>query len=101
MMQRRIRFMAVLLAVLLISAESQAQAPSTVTDIDGNMYQTIKIGDQVWMTDNLKATKFNDGTPISRIMRNGPADPHPGIVGMLTIKANIKTCMAPCITGTR
>ncbi len=49
---------------------SSSSETGAVTDIDGNVYQTIKIGDQWWMAENLKVTRYRNGDAVPNVIDN-------------------------------
>jgi len=51
------------------SSASNSVTPP-VTDGDGNIYNTVTIGSQVWLVQNLKTTRYNDGTSIPYVTDN-------------------------------
>jgi uncharacterized protein (TIGR02145 family) len=46
---------------------------ATITDADGNSYNTVQIGNQCWIAQNLKTTTNNLGDPIERICHDNNA----------------------------
>lgn len=42
----------------------------SMTDIEGNIYKTIQIGNQIWMAENLRTTKLNNGVAINNFTNN-------------------------------
>ena len=64
-MKRCISLITIVLTFLPIGSNSQKSPPGTVRDIDGNVYKTVKIGNQWCMAENLKVTRNPQGKPIT------------------------------------
>jgi uncharacterized protein (TIGR02145 family) len=70
--RRRIRRDVLILAAaaMLVSSAGKPGVSGTgrddveVTDIDGNHYRAVRIGRQVWLAENLRTTRFRDGTAV-------------------------------------
>ena len=59
------------LAVLFIIALPAMILAQNIKDIENNTYDTLTIGTQTWIKQNLRVTKFNDGTNIPMTTENG------------------------------
>jgi uncharacterized protein (TIGR02145 family) len=53
-----------LFSFLAFGCSKNDKGTDPVTDIDGNTYKTVRIGTQIWMSENLKTSRLNDGTEI-------------------------------------
>jgi uncharacterized protein (TIGR02145 family) len=59
---------AVMLLIMIAACKKPEINTDIITDIDGNVYHTIIIGEQVWMAKNLRTTRLNNGATIPNVI---------------------------------
>jgi len=69
------QFLIILSVFIILSACKKKETPvietGTVADIDGNIYNTVKIGDQWWMAENLKVNRYRNGDSVKYVPQLG------------------------------
>ncbi len=88
----------ILILVIIYSILLHAQG--TVTDYDGNVYNTVVIGNQTWLKENLKSLHYCDGTLIPEVVAYNNDDSLGVIYGLLyTWDAAMKGLTEPGVQG--
>ena len=55
---------------ITVGCKKDSADNNTVKDIEGNVYHIVRIGNQVWTSENLRTTRYNDGTSIPLVTDN-------------------------------
>jgi len=64
-------FILAIALILIHSCKKEVNdPPDSVRDIDGNLYKTVTISSQTWMAENLRVSRYRDGTPIPGLVDN-------------------------------
>ncbi len=80
-MKKKYRIATILILVTLgATLSSRGQ---TVSDYDGNVYQTVTIGDQVWLNENLKSLHYSDGSSIQDVRAYNNSSANAEVYGRL------------------
>lgn len=67
-MKKWIGYIFISFLMFLIACSKDELSHGTVSDIDGNTYRTVIIGEQEWMAENLRTTKYRNGIAIPNIV---------------------------------
>jgi len=63
-----------LLVQIKILKDAMVAANLLIADYDGNIYESVTIGTQEWLTTNLRSKNYNDGTPIANVTETSTWD---------------------------
>lgn len=76
-------FLSRLFLIITFGVLINCHAQETVTDYDGNIYNTVTIGTQVWLKENLKSLHYSDGTEIPGVVAYDNSESMAEIYGRL------------------